>query len=147
MRGFTLIELIVCASILSILAWLSMPVAEMVAKRSRERELRSALVEVRKAIDDYKRLSDSGLIPKKAGASGYPESLVELMKLQPDGKRLLRRVPRDPFNFDRALLAEQTWGLRSFASEHATPAAGADVYDIYTESKERGLNGLPYRQW
>ena len=54
----------------------------------------------------------------------------------------LRSVPRDPFAPGRS-----NWGLRSYASPPQAPAAGADVFDVYTESTAIGLNGLPYRDW
>ncbi len=60
-------------------------------KRDKERELRYALREIRKAIDAYKDASLADKIDIKLGTEGYPESLEILVKgvklsQSPDGK-------------------------------------------------------------
>jgi general secretion pathway protein G len=59
-RGFTLLELIVAATILSILTLMALPLVRVTIKRERERELRRALWEMRDAIDRYKDAADRG---------------------------------------------------------------------------------------
>lgn len=153
-RGFTLIELLVTLAIIALLGTLAVPVATIAHQRSKEAELRSALKEIREAIDAYKRAGDEGQIEVEPTATGYPATLAVLVQGVPrrdqriKGKLyFLRRVPADPMNDTPGLDAADTWGLRSFASEPQDPQAGADVYDVYSRSVVPGLNGIPYRQW
>ena len=148
LRGFTLVELVICVAIVALLASIALPLAEVSTQRGKEQDLRSALRELRVAIDAYKRASDEGVIERKADASGYPPTLAALVQGVPDKRNpeapkiyFLRRLPRDPMAEDGA------WGLRSYASSAADPQEGADVYDIYSKSDAKGLNGVPYREW
>ncbi|MDK2126442.1 type II secretion system protein [Parachitinimonas caeni] len=153
-RGFTLIELLVSLTLLAILAGAALPLTQLQAQRSKEQELRLALREIRAGIDAFKQASDEGKIEKAADATGYPKSLRQLVegaidKTSPDQKRIyfLRRIPRDPFFPDANTPAEQTWALRSYASPPDAPAAGDDVFDVFSLNPQTGLNGRPYREW
>jgi general secretion pathway protein G len=152
--GFTLIELVVTLALLGVLALLAAPLAELSVQRSREQELRTALREIRGALDRYKRLVDQGQLPRRLGESGYPPNLALLVQgvpnaQDPKGGRiyLLRRLPRDPFHPDPGVPAEATWGLRSYASPPDDPREGDDVFDVYSLSPATGLNGQPYKDW
>lgn len=153
-RGFTLIEMMVTLAIIGVLAALVVPVAQIGVQRAREQELRSALREIRQAIDAYKRASEEGRVPRDSNSNGYPASLQVLVDGVSDAKhpkrqkvRFLRRLPRDPLHPDASLDPAQTWGLRSYASEAGEPREGSDVYDVYSRSPQLGLNGVPYRVW
>ena len=153
-RGFTLIELVVTVAIVGVLASVAVPLVELNAQRAREHELRSALRQIRTALDEYKRASDEGRIERRVGASGYPRSLDELVQGVPDVKSptpaklfFLRRLPRDPFSPERDASAAQSWGIRSYGSPPDAPVQGEDVYDVYSRSERVGLNGQPYREW
>lgn len=155
LRGFTLVELLVTVAILGLLAGLAIPSIEIVVKRNKEQELKSALREIRSAIDEYKKNVDSGLIESKVGDSGYPPNLEILYKgildkTDPDKQKkiyLLRRLPRDPFFPDQSANPSDTWGKRSYESSYDKPAEGKDVFDVYSLSKDVGINGISYEQW
>jgi general secretion pathway protein G len=153
-RGFSFIELLASVAILAILATVAVPVMENAVRRGKERELRSALNEIRTALDAYKAASAQGKILTRPEDSGYPATLLDLVigmddTTRPGGPKLkfLRRVPRDPFFADASVPSVDTWGLRSFASDYDRPSAGADVFDVYSKSSAVGLNGVPYSEW
>jgi general secretion pathway protein G len=153
-KGFTLIEVLVTLVIVSIIASAALPVAELAVKRTKEHELRVALVQIREALDAYKQAADAGRLDKSTGASGYPPSLRELVIGAHDKTSatrqmvvFLRRIPRDPFYPDPSAPSEATWGKRSYASSPEAPAEGADVFDVYSLSTDVGLNAVPYREW
>lgn len=153
-RGFTLVELLVTAAIVAVLASVALPLAELSVKRSRETELRAALRAIRDAIDAYKQAADAGRIARKAGENGYPPSLEALVDGVEDQRSankariyFLRRIPREPLQPDASLAAAQTWGLRSYDSAPDDPREGRDVFDVYSRSERVGLNGIEYRQW
>ena len=154
MRGFTLIELVITLAIVGLLASAAMPLAQLVAKREKEAELRAALRDIRTALDEYRREAQTGHIKQEIGASGYPPDLRSLYAGVEDTARedkvnlyFLRRIPRDPFFPDAAVAAEETWGLRSYQSPPDDPQPGDDVFDVYSLSTDKGLNGVRYRDW
>lgn len=152
--GFSLIELLVVVSIISVLAMIGLPLSELAHKRTQEEELRQSLRELRSALDAYKKAVDMGHIARVVGASGYPPNLDALVDGVPDVQSprsdklfFLRRLPRDPFAPSDIARAADTWGLRSYGSTAQAPKEGKDVYDVYSKSSEVGMNGVPYRQW
>src|SRR6202162_1799016 len=109
-RGFTLLELIVAATILSILTMMALPLARVTIQREREKELRQALWEMRDAIDRYKDAADRGAFQPKVDSGGYPpdlETLVKGVDVQGKKVRFLRKVPVDP------MTKTTEWGMRS----------------------------------
>lgn len=153
-KGFSLIELMVTMAILALLASMAVPFAQLVQQRQKETELRFALRQIRSAIDAYKMGVKEGRIESAADASGYPPNLDVLWrgvvdKSKPAASKIyfIRRLPRDPFHPEPATPAAETWGLRSYASPPESPAAGDDVFDVYSLSPATGLNGIPYQEW
>jgi general secretion pathway protein G len=152
--GFTLVELLISLVVLSILATMVVPVAELTVTRSKEYELRTSLRQIRDAIDAYRLAVDEQRIRRLADQSGYPPNLQILVEGVVDQKDVagqkiyfLRRIPRDPMHPDDGVPPEQTWGKRSYRSSHDAPREGDDVYDVYSKSAGRGLNDIPYREW
>jgi general secretion pathway protein G len=151
--GFTLVELLISVAIVAVLASGAMAYADLAVRRGQEQELRTALRQIREAIDAYKAAADAGRIRRSADDNGYPPSLAALTEGvpevgHPNGRKLyfLRRLPRDPMA-EASLPAELTWGLRSYESDPADPRPGRDVFDVHSLSRKAGLGGQPYREW
>lgn len=152
-HGLTLIEVIIAMSILAILASAVIPLAATTVRRTREIELRRSLREMRTAIDQYKVDHDRAIKEKKIiptlGESGYPKELEKLVigedwgGLYPFKRKYLRRIPRDPFDVN-----DDGWGIRSMADEpDSLTWGGEDVFDVFSQSAEIGLDGTPYNTW
>ncbi len=144
-RGFTLIELIVATTILTILTGLAIPMVRVTIKRQKEHDLRSDLWEMRDAIDRYKDAADRGAFQTKVGSENYPPDLDTLVNgVDVSGKKLkfLRRIPIDP------MTNKTDWGLRAMQDDpDSTSWSGDDVFDVYTKSQDTGLDGTKYKDW
>jgi general secretion pathway protein G len=143
-----MVELAVVAAMIAILAAMAVPVARYSLRRQKELELRHQLRTMRDAIDKYKQLSDAGLIPIQLGGEGYPPDLETLIKgVNLVGKvdkkqKFLRRIPIDP------MTGTTEWGLRSYQDEHDSFAwGGQNVYDVYSLSETKALDGSYYKDW
>jgi len=144
-RGFTLIELIVSAAILSILCGLALPMATYAARREKERLLRRDLQEMRDAIDQYAQGSLAGAF-FKAPSSGYPptlESLTESIELRNGKKlRLLKEIPIDPITGNR------DWGVHSMEDDPDSDSwDGEQIWNVYSKADGTALDGTKYREW
>jgi general secretion pathway protein G len=150
--GFTFVELLMVSVIILLLASAAIPLTRVTMQRQREMELHRILREVRTAIDKYKDAVDTGQIAGvdvKLGSEGYPpdlQTLVDGVNKAGDASGLklkfLRRIPIDPMTHT------PDWGLRSYQdSPDATSWGGQNVYDVYTKSEGKGLDGTTYRGW
>jgi len=150
--GFTFIELVVVTGILMVLASAALPLARVSMKRQREADLHRALREVRTAIDQFKDLADRGGIAQtelSLGGENYPanlDMLVEGVLLANDAtgrrKKFLRRIPIDP------ITGTTDWGKRSYQDAPDSKVwGGQSVYDIYTKSDGKALDGTKYKDW
>jgi len=150
-RGVTYIELVAVATILTILASAILPMGRVAVKRQRELELRRALRGIRDGIDRYKLAVDQGQIggtDVKLGSEGYPPELETLVKGVNrvgalDRKlKFLRRIPVDP------MTATAEWGLRCYQDDpDSTSWCGENVYDVYSKSTAKGLDGTIHNTW
>ena len=144
--GFTLMELIIAATIMSILTMMVLPMARLTIQRQKEKELRHALWQMRDAIDNYKQASERGAFQIKADSGGYPpdlETLVKGVEAQGGQKmRFLRSIPIDP------MTRSKEWGLRSMQDDPDSDSwGGQSVFDVYTKSEGTGLDGTKYKDW
>lgn len=148
--GFTLIELLVVVIIVAVLATVAVPMVENSVKRYKEIELRRSLRALRTAIDDYKKFVEENKIEVDEDTYSYPEKLDNLV----DGieykdkenkekiMKFLRKIPIDP------MTNSNEWGLRSYQDEKDSSSwGGENVYDIYTKSERKALDGTYYKDW
>ena len=143
--GLTLVELIVTVAIVAILASAAIPIARFQVQRTKERELRRDLWELRDAIDHYKDAADRGAFITKTDSFNYPpdlETLVNGVDVQDKKVKFLRRIPTDP------MTGTKEWGLRSMQDDpDSTSWGGQNVFDVYTKATGTGLDGTKYTDW
>jgi general secretion pathway protein G len=120
-QGFTLIELIVVMTIISLLLTLAAPRYFRSIDKSKETVLKANLFATRDALDKF-----------HADTGKYPAELAELVE-----KRYLRTLPWDPIT-ERS----DSWVL-------VPPADGQDggVYNITSGAEGAGADGVPYAEW
>ena len=152
-RGFTILEIIIVISILSIFTAAAIPMVGNSVKRQREIELREALRQIRDAIDRYKKDVDrtGGVtIPIEFKTqTGYPKNLEILYEgfvpanipMSTNKIKYLRKIPIDP------MTGRADWKLKSFKGTGDLSSGGDDVYDISSVSDGQALNGSYYRDW
>jgi len=144
-EGVTLIELIIVVTILAVLATAAVPAVKFQVKRTKEKELRRDLWEMRDAIDKYKDVADLGLIQTKADSNNYPpdlQTLVDGVDVKDKKMRFLREIPTDP------MTGTKDWGMRSNQDEPDSDSfGGQNVYDVYTKSQGTALDGSKYNTW
>jgi general secretion pathway protein G len=151
-RGFTFVELLVVTTILLILASAILPLAKVTIQREREAELRRDLRDMRTAIDKFKDIADAGGIAPtdiQAGSENYPPTLQTLVdgvtkNNDATGTKLkfLRRIPVDPMTHSA------DWGMRSYADKpDSTSWGGSNVFDVFTKSDGKALDGTKYKDW
>ena len=150
--GLTTVELLSALGVLMVLVSVAIPVMRWDEKRRREDELRIDLRVMREAIDLYKKASDEGKIEQKdLDQRGFPRDLDDLV----DGVdvadpvsgnsrkiRYLQKIPVDPFT------GEAEWGKRSYQDDwDSTSWGGENVWDVYSLSEVKALDGTWYKDW
>lgn len=141
----TLVELIVVVSIIAILASAAIPVTRWQIKRTKERELRADLWEMRHAVDAYKDAADRGAFQTKADSFNYPpdlQTLVDGVEVQTKKVRFLRRIPKDPMTGDT------DWQIRAMQDDPDSQSnGGQNVFDVHSKSQGTALDGSKYSDW
>lgn len=147
--GFTLMELLVTATVLLVLAAATVPIMKHSVQRQKELELRRDLREMRMAIDAFRADAQAQKIKAPPAEANFcPESLEQLVEgVSATGSasrkiKYLRRVPVDPFT------GRPEWGFRSSADDPtSTSWGGGHVFDVYSLAPGAGMNGTPYKEW
>jgi general secretion pathway protein G len=150
--GLTTVEMLAALGVLLVLVSVAIPVMRWDEKRRRENELRIYLNDMRQAIDIYKEMADEGKIEQKdVDQRHYPLDLDELVDgvevADPlSGKttkiHFLQKIPADPFT------GETEWGKRSYQDDwDSTSWGGENVYDVYSLSDGKALDGTMYKDW
>lgn len=125
--GFTLLELIIVMSIISILAALAVPRFTAAIKSAHEAVLREDLRVMRTAIDSY-----------TMDKQKPPQSLDDLVQ---DG--YLRSIPTDPMTESTDTWVTDT--SDAYSSVDQTDAGG--LSDVHSGSQEIGSDGKSYSEW
>jgi len=119
--GFTLLELLVVMTIISVLLTLAMPRYFHSIEKSKEAVLRDDLSIMRDSLDKY--YGDNGK---------YPDSLDELVT-----RKYLRAIPQDPITESAV-----TW----VTVAPDDPDQGM-VYDVKSGATIEALDGSQYAEW
>ena len=125
-RGFTLVELLVVISLISILAAMGLVQYKNSILRTQESVLKTDLFRVRDAIDQY--YADKGK---------YPASLDALVS---DG--YLRKIPEDPVT-----KSTDTWQTIPAEADPNNPSSEPGIYDIKSGAQGTALDGTNYSDW
>jgi len=125
-RGFTLVELLVVISLISILAAMGLVQYKNSILKTQESVLKTDLFRVRDAIDQY--YADKGK---------YPASLDALVS---DG--YLRKIPEDPVT-----KSTDTWQTIPAEADPNNPSSEPGIYDIKSGAQGTALDGTNYSDW
>jgi len=131
-RGFTLVELLVVISMISILAAMGVVQYRNSVQRTRETTLRHDLFEMRDVIDQY--YADKGK---------YPETLEVLVE-----DDYLRLIPVDPMtkSADTWVAVYEEPKVDAGAPE-SDGEAQPGIMDVHSGSELTSSNGQPYSEW
>lgn len=125
-RGFTLVEMMIVMTIISILVSIAVPLYQKSILRSKESVLRNNLFTLRTVIDEYT------YDKQKA-----PQSLEDLVN---DG--YLRSVPLDPITG-----SSQTWKVVMEDAMTSVNQTEPGIFDVHSGSDKTSLEGTPYSEW
>lgn len=152
-RGATLAELLVVLVILSILAVVAIPFAETTVQRQNEQALRSALRDVRTALDRFNDDLRAGVFGDTSDGiseNGFPDDLQVLVDGLADDegatRRYLRRLPTNPFAKNAEL--EDQWLFLGYTDPpDASVWNGEDIYDLRAVTERTAIDGTALADW
>ncbi len=125
-RGFTLIELMIVMTVVSILVSIAIPIYQKSVLRAKEAVLKNNLFTLRTVIDEY--TYDKG----KA-----PQTLQDLV-----AEGYLRKIPDDPITG-----SDQTWKIIMEDALTSVNQMEPGIFDVRSGSDKISLEGTPYSEW
>ncbi|MBM3728800.1 MAG: type II secretion system protein [Acidobacteria bacterium] len=125
-RGFTLVELMIVLTVVSILVSIAVPMYQKSIVRAKESVLRNNLFTLRTLIDEYT------YDKQKA-----PQSLQDLVSAG-----YLRQVPVDPMTGQ-----DSTWKVIMEDALASVNQTEPGIFDVRSGSDKRSLEGTQYSEW
>ena len=125
-RGFTLIELMIVMTVITIIVSLAVPMYQKAIVRAKESVLRNNLFTLRTLIDEYT------FDKQKA-----PQALDDLVR-----EGYLRQVPIDPITG-----SNQTWRVIMEDAMSSVNQTEPGIFDVRSGADRASLEGTPYSEW
>ena len=126
LRGFTLVELMIVMTVVTVLISLAVPMYRKAIVRAKESVLRNNLFTMRTLIDEYT------FDKQKA-----PQTLEDLVR-----EGYLRQIPLDPITS-----SNQTWRLVMEDVMSSVNQTEPGIFDVRSGSDQTSLEGTPYAEW
>jgi len=125
-KGFTLIELMMVLTVISILVSIAIPIASSAILRAKEGVLKSNLHTLRTLIDQY-----------TADKHKAPQSLEDLVSAG-----YLRGIPKDPVTNSNS-----TWQIVMEDASLYPDQTETGIFDVKSGSNAISTEGTPYSDW
>jgi len=125
-RGFTLIELMIVMTVITIIVSLAVPMYQKAIVRAKESVLKNNLFTLRTLIDEYT------FDKQKA-----PQTLEDLVR-----EGYLRQIPFDPITN-----SNQTWRVIMEDVMSSVNQTEPGIFDVRSGADRASLEGTPYSEW